>query len=179
MKNTFIEKYIIEHGLTVLHFDEEKPWWAYYVIEETAEYDKKILWIKPGQYLSLQYHGNPTHLGHREEGEWLTDMAFVIWRTDVSIMNLDEIYGLTPDDLEVIFLKKWEQFHTPVGVLHAYVNPFDHDVYLLETRISQTPEKASDREKNIVRVYDTTMRNGTPNWPEWLIQKIATTVQSK
>lgn len=34
-------------------------------------------------------------------------------------------------------------------------------------------EQASDREKNIVRVYDTSMRGGTPDWPQWLRDKIA------
>jgi len=69
MKNKFVEDYLTEHHLQVISMDEEKPWGAYYVIEETPEYDKKILWIKPHQFLSLQYHGNTTHLGHREEGE--------------------------------------------------------------------------------------------------------------
>ncbi len=69
MKNTFVEKYIQDNGLTVIQCDEEKPWGAYYVIEETPEYDKKILWLKPHALLSLQYHGNPRHPGHHEEGE--------------------------------------------------------------------------------------------------------------
>jgi len=179
MKNTFVEKYIADNKLSILQCDEEKPWWAYYVIEETAEYDKKILWIKPHQFLSLQYHGNPSHLWHREEGEWLTDMALVLGKTDVSLLSVEAIYELIPQDLEILTLNKWEQFHTPAGVLHAYINPFDHDIYLLETRISQTPEQASDREKNIIRIYDTTMRWGTQDWPEWLREKIATTVQSR
>lgn len=45
-------------------------------------------------------------------------------------------------------------------------------MYLLETRISQISEQASDREKNITRIYDTTMRGGTPDWPQWLRDKI-------
>ncbi len=61
MKNTFVEKYIQENSLQVLQSDEEKPWGAYYVIEETPEYDKKILWLKPHALLSLQYHGAPGH----------------------------------------------------------------------------------------------------------------------
>ncbi|TXG77007.1 hypothetical protein E6Q11_03510 [Candidatus Dojkabacteria bacterium] len=76
-------------------------------------------------------------------------------------------------ELEVIFVPTGHEFSTPAGFLHAYINPFDHDVYLTEVRTSQIPEKESDREKNIVRVYDTTMRNGTPDWPEWLRKKIS------
>lgn len=172
MKNVFVEKYIQDNGLTVVLCDEDKPWWAYYVLEETSEYDKKILWLKPRSFFSLQYHGNPAHPGHREEGEWLTDMAMVLGKKDVSQMGLEQIYGIIPEDLEVIPLKKWEKFHTPAGYLHAYVNPYDHDVYLLETRISQISEWAADREANIIRVYDTAMRGWTPDWPVWLTEKI-------
>lgn len=172
MKNAFVEKYIRDNSLTVIQCDEEKPWGAYYVIEETPEYDKKILWLKPHALLSLQYHGTPLHPGHREEGEWLTDMAMVLGRVDVSGMNLGKIYEIIPHDLDVILFEKWEKFQTPAWYLHAYVNPFDHDVYLLETRISQISEQASDREKNIIRIYDTTMRGGTPDWPPYLIDKI-------
>jgi Mannose-6-phosphate isomerase len=173
MKNAFVQKYIQENNLTVLQSDEEKPWGAYYVIKETPEYDKKILWLKPHALLSLQYHGNPTHPGHREEGEWLTDMALVLGKEDMTNKSLDSIYEKISTDVEVIRLRKWERFSTPAGVLHAYINPFDHDVYLLETRISQISEQASDREKNIIRIYDTTMRGGTPDWPEWLREKIS------
>ena len=173
MKNTFVENYIRDHGLTVLQFDEEKPWGAYYVIEETPEYDKKILWLKPHALLSLQYHGTPSHPGHREEGEWLTDMAIVLGKNDVSLSETISIYDIVSQDLEVIPLKKWKKFYTPAGFLHAYVNPYDHDIYLLETRVSQVPELANDREKNITRIYDTSMRGGTPDWPQWLRNKIA------
>ncbi len=172
MKNPYIKKYIEDHGLTVLQFDEQKPWWAYYILEETPEYDKKILWLKPHALLSLQYHGNPVHLWHREEGEALTDMAIVMGNEDVSQMPIDLIYEEMLNDLRIIPLKKWEKFRTPAGYLHAYVNPYDHDVYLLETRISQIPEQASDRESNITRIYDITMRDNVPNWPEWLQEKI-------
>lgn len=172
MKNTFVEKYIRDNGLTIIQCDEEKPWWAYYVIEETPQYDKKILWLKPHALLSLQYHGTPLHPGHREEGEWLTDMALVLGKEDMTNVPLDGIYGKIVTDVGVIRLKKWEKFSTPAGVLHAYINPFNHDVYLLETRISQVSEQAGNREKNIIRIYDTTMRGGTPDWPQWLRDKI-------
>lgn len=44
---------------------------------------------------------------------------------------------------------------------------------MTEIRTSQIPEQAADREKNITRVFDSSMRGGTPNWPEWLRDKIA------
>ncbi|MBP7806236.1 hypothetical protein KA057_00990 [Candidatus Gracilibacteria bacterium] len=173
MKNAFVEKYIQDNGLTVIQCDEEKPWGAYYVIEETPKYDKKILWLKPHALLSLQYHGTPSHPGHAEEGEGLTEMALVLGKEDMAHLALENIYEKIPTDVEIIKLGKGEKFSTPAGVLHAYINPFDHDVYLLETRISQISEQASNREKNITRIYDTTMREGTPDWPQWLRDKIA------
>lgn len=173
MKNAFVEKYIQDNHLTVSDFDEQRPWWAYYIFEEKSEYDKKILWVKPREFLSLQYHGSRAHPGHREKWVALTDMALVLWKTDVSGCSLDEIYEKYVQELEVIFIPAGWNFETPPGFLHAYINPFYHDVYLTEIRTSQIPEQAIDREKNIVRVYDTSMRGGTSDWPQWLRDKIA------
>lgn len=173
MKNAFVEKYIQDKHLQVLQSDEEKPWGGYYVIEETSEYDKKILWIKPGEFLSLQYHGNLDHPGHSEQGIALNDMAIVLGKTDVSGCTADEIYEKYVQELEVIFIPAGGEFHTPRGFLHAYINPFDHDVYLTEVRTSQIIENASARENNIIRVYDTSMRYNKPDWPQWLRGKIA------
>lgn len=179
MKNSFVEKYIKDNQWQIIQCDEEKPWWAYYVIEETSAYDKKILWIKPWEYLSLQYHGNPDHPGHHEKGVAMTDMAIVLWKTDVSRFSLKEIYESYVQECEVFFIRKGEYFETQPGFLHAYINPFGHDVYLTEIRTSEISEQASDREKNIVRIYDTSMRNGIPNWPEWLREKIAKLFSNK
>lgn len=173
MKNTFVDTYIQDNHLSILHFDEERPWWAYYVLEETPQYDKKIIWVKPGEFLSLQYHGTPTHPGHHEKGVALTDMAIVLWKTDVSKCTLDEIYEKYVHELEVIFIPAGWTFETQPGFLHAYINPFDHDVHMTEIRTSQVPEQAADREKNIVRIYDTSLRGGTPDWPQWLRDKVA------
>lgn len=122
--------------------------------------------------MSLQYHGSHTHPGHHEEGIALTDMVIVLGKTDVSKHTIDEIYEKYVQELEVVFIPDGNEFKIQAGFLHAYVNPFLHDVYLTEVRTSQVSEEASDREKNITRIYDTSMRNGTPNWPEWLVEKI-------
>ena len=86
---------------------------------------------------------------------------------------MEEIYANYVQELEVVFIPEGGTFSTPAGVLHAYINPFDHDVYLTEVRTSQVVENASAREKNIIRIYDTSMRNGVPNWPKWLLEKIS------
>ncbi len=176
MKNAFVEKFIAENHLQILQSDEWKPWWAYYVTHEIPEYDEKILWIKPGEFLSLQYHGNLSHPGHAEKGIAITDMALVLWKTDVSALPIEEIYETHVSELDIIFIPKWWQFSTPAGHLHAYINPFQHDVYLTEVRTSQIREWSNEREKNITRVYDTTGRNGIPPWPKWLLEKISNTV---
>jgi hypothetical protein len=173
MKNSFVEKYLKDNNLTIIQCDEEKPWGAYYVTNETSDFDEKILWLKPGELLSLQYHGSPTHPGHHERGLALTDMALVFGKTDVSKYTLDEIYEKYVQELEVIFIPAGGTFETQPGFLHAYINPFDHDVHMTEVRTSQIPEQAADREKNIVRIYDTSLRGGTPDWPQWLRDKIA------
>lgn len=103
----------------------------------------------------------------------MTDMALVLGKTDVSKCTLDEIYEKYVQELEVIFIPAGGTFETQPGFLHAYINPFDHDVHMTEIRTSQIPEQATDREKNIVRIYDTSMRGGTPDWPKWLQDKIA------
>jgi hypothetical protein len=99
-------------------------------------------------------------------------MAIVIGKTDVSHFSLDEIYEKYVQELEIIFIPAGGKFQTPAGFLHAYINPFEYDVYLTEVRTSQIPEQAVEREKNIVRIYDTSMRGRTPDWPDWLRDKI-------
>jgi hypothetical protein len=112
MKNAFVEKYIQDNGLTVIHCDEQRPWGAYYVFEETSRIWQKILWLKPHALLSLQYHGTASHPGHAEEGEWLTEMALVLWKEDMAHLALDEISTKNiPTDVEVIKpAGKWEKF---------------------------------------------------------------------
>lgn len=169
-KNQFINNYIKEHNLNIIGFDEDKPWGGYYIYESNSKQDKKILWIKPENFLSLQYHGSKEHPGHSEEFTALTEMKVVMGNKDVA-MNP----GLLDEDLKnlnIISLKAGETKVTPAGFLHAYVNPYEHDIFLLETRISTIEEDENIREVNIVRIYDQTLRPGTTQWPEDLIQRI-------
>jgi hypothetical protein len=55
--------------------------------------------------------------------------------------------------------------------LHALVNSYPHDIFVIETRHSQIPETANDREENIVRVYDQTNRNNTPSFSDCIVLK--------
>jgi mannose-6-phosphate isomerase-like protein (cupin superfamily) len=170
-KNEFINKYIKDHNLNIISSNEEKPWGGYYVYEETPEYDKKILWVKPGNYLSLQFHGTPTHLGHSEIATALNNFKIVIGTKNVVGLNEEEMQ-VELRNLKVISLSSGESIDIPAGFLHAYVNPFKEDMYLLETRTSQIPETSADRESNIVRIYDQTRRDNLPDWPEEMQAKI-------
>lgn len=158
MKNNFIKKYAEDNHLTILQYDEERHWGGYYIFEECHEYDRKILWLKPHACLSLQYHGTPDRPGHHEEGEGLTDMILALGKEDMTHQDTTTVYEKVPSDVQLLKLQKGEKFFTPSGVLHAYINPFDYDIYLLETRISHIPEKSHEREANITRIYDTSMR---------------------
>ncbi len=85
-------------------------------------------------------------------------MALILGSENMENIDREDIYKKIPEDIRIIPLSPREKFFTPPGVLHAYINPFDHDVYLTEIRVSQIPEQAIDREKNITRIYDRTMR---------------------
>lgn len=78
MKNIFVENYLRENNLQAIKMDEDRPWGAWYVLKETPEFDEKVFWIKPGAFLSLQYHGTHDHPGHNENGVALTEMALIV-----------------------------------------------------------------------------------------------------
>lgn len=52
-------------------------------------------------------------------------------------------------------------------------------MHLTEVRTSQSPESAEIREANITRIFDTAMRGGTPDWPDFLKEKIRQAGQKK
>jgi len=169
-KNNFINSYIKEHNLNIIGFDDNKPWGGYYIYESNDKQDKKILWIKPGNFLSLQFHGSKEHPGHSEEFTALTEMAVVMGNSDVA-MNPEQL-DEELKNLNIIKLKAQETMFTQSGVLHAYINPFDHDEFLLETRTSTIAENEKQREANITRIYDQTLRTGTVQWAIDLVERI-------
>jgi mannose-6-phosphate isomerase-like protein (cupin superfamily) len=169
-KNRFVNEYITKNKLKIISFDEDRPWGGFYVYESGADYDKKILWVKPAQFLSLQYHGTQNHPEHSEEWIPLTKIKIVLGNLNIS----DKPEKLSKDlqNLRVLELQENESIKIPQGFLHALVNPFKDDIYLLETRRSPVEESSEDREANITRIYDQTQRDGTPPWPEELVKEI-------
>lgn len=170
ISNTFVKGYAERNRLTITSFDETKPWGGYYIYEIGPNYDKKIIWVKAGQYLSLQYHGSRLQPGHEEEWKALTNIKVVLGNINIAENpdKLDEDLG----SLRILEILKDDSVHIPQGFLHALVNPYQDDIYLLETRTSTFDEAPEAREKNITRIYDQTQRDGLPKWPLYLIEQI-------
>ncbi|HSW77018.1 MAG TPA: hypothetical protein VLG50_08220 [Candidatus Saccharimonadales bacterium] len=82
------------------------------------------------------------------------------------------IVGRSLDNLFIIDIDPQGQLVIEPEVIHALANPFTTNIYVIETRESQFPEKSTDREKNIVRIYDQTMRNGVSPYPVELSKRI-------
>ncbi len=135
-----------------------KPWGSYEVFEVGSTYDKKILKVNPGFFLSLQFHGTTQHPGHSEQWVALTDIVVV--------------KGFELDKLEIKKYQKNDTIKIAAGEYHALVNPFSFEIAVEETRTSPIVESAEDREKNITRIYDQTHRYGLPDFPEELKAQI-------
>lgn len=167
----FVEKYLKENNLSLIDSNEDKPWGGYYIFEAGSNYDKKILRVKPEQYLSLQFHGTQDHPGHAETWIALTDFVIVLGSRSAVGLS-DEEYQNELNSLKIIRVKQGDKIEIGSGFMHALVNPFDHDIYVQETRTSQFDESSDEREQNIVRIYDQTGRDGLPDWPNKIKNEI-------
>lgn len=135
-----------------------RPWGDWTLIDQDDMSDKKILHLLPGSLLSLQFHGDENHPGHKET--WL------------ALTKIRAVVGDTIDDLSIIDIQPQGQLIINPGMIHALVNPFATDCYVMETRESQCVERPIDREENITRIYDQTNRGGLPSYPEALLKRI-------
>ncbi len=88
----------------------EKPWGYELIWADTNEYVGKLLHIKAGEALSLQYHERKDETIHLLSGE----MRFSA--------------GSSETDLEDINLRAGESFHVPTGTVHRMVAITDCDV---------------------------------------------------
>jgi mannose-6-phosphate isomerase-like protein (cupin superfamily) len=169
--NQFINDYIEKNNLTIIEHDENRPWGGYYIYDAGKNYDKKIFFIKPGQFLSLQYHGTPEQPGHNEEWTAITEIKVVLGNKNVVGISKEEL-AEELQNLNVLKVAPGEKIRIPAGYLHALVNPYPHNIHFAETRMSQQDEPSSEREGNIVRIYDQSQRDNCPKWPEGLLEKI-------
>lgn len=171
IQDEFVRNFLTENKVEIIDANENKPWGAYYVFEQGSDFDRKILKVKPGKYLSLQYHGTTEHVGHSEKWLALTDFAIVIGSKSAVGLFQEEI-AQELQNLRVLKIQKGDSIDVPSGFMHALVNPFQQDIYVQEMRVSPKDESSSEREENIVRIYDQTQRDNLPNWPEDLNKKI-------
>jgi mannose-6-phosphate isomerase-like protein (cupin superfamily) len=169
--NEFITNYVRQNNLTIIECDENRPWGGYYIYETGPNYDKKIFFIKPGQYLSLQFHGTPEQPGHNEEWTAITEIKVVLGNKSVVGISNEE-FQEELQNLNILKIAPGEKVRIPAGYLHALVNPYEHNIHFAETRMSQQDEPSGERESNITRVYDQSGRDGCPKWPEDLTHKI-------
>ena len=88
----------------------QKPWGHELIWAETKDYVGKILHIRAGEALSLQYHEQKDETIHLLSGE----MRFEA--------------GASPAELEDIDLKAGESYHVRAGTIHRMIAVTDCDV---------------------------------------------------
>lgn len=104
-----------------------KPWGHEIIWAETDKYAGKVLFIKKGERLSLQYHEEKEETIYVIEGE------------------LKVVHGNKDTMLSSMILKPGESFHVSPGTIHRFWAPHQ-DVTLVEV---STPEL-----DDVVRVQD-------------------------
>ena len=169
--NPTIREYFAKHNLNLLLKDEERPWGGWYVYETGDNYDKKVMWVKPRNLLSLQYHGTTEHPSHAEQWTAITTMCVALGNKPVVGLSAAEL-AVELANVRVITIQPGDKIDIPAGYLHALCNPYDTDLYMLETRTSPSREDSNSRENNIVRIYDQAQRGGVPQFPPELYNRI-------
>lgn len=158
-ENAFVRDYVRTKKLTIKSLDEGRDWGGFYILETGANYDVKILWVKPKELLSLQSHGSMGCPGHHE-----------IW---VALTNVRVVRGDAIDALTIIDRTPGGIVTIAGGLMHALANPFsEDDVYVYEVRVSSAAETSEEREERIIRIYDKYRRGNTPGYPPELLDDI-------
>ena len=104
----------------------EKPWGHELIFAKTRKYVGKILFVKAGEKLSLQFH--------RKKDETIY----------ISAGYINFYYGDAKEKLRKIGLKKGESFHIPPNMLHRMEAV--RDTFIFEV---STPQL-----KDVVRIED-------------------------
>ncbi len=93
----------------------EKPWGYELVWAETAQYVGKVLFVKAGESLSLQYHRVKEETMFLESGEILLEA------------------GLDENSLQPVPFPPDTAFHIPPGVLHRITAKTDCRIFEVST----------------------------------------------
>ncbi len=171
ISNDFVRKYFEDKNLELIDMDEEKVWGGYYIYEVGDMYDKKVLWVKPGHILSVQFHGSQEHPGHSEVWTGLTRFKTILGK-ESSIGKSDEELRQQVLDAEIVEVGKGDSLEFDAGYIHALANPYDEDIYVLEIRTSQIEEGYKDREANITRIHDQRERYDLTKIPQAVYSKL-------
>ncbi len=111
----------------------DKPWGHEEIFAETPSYVGKILFIRRGEALSLQYHEIKEETLRVLDGE------------------LELVFGPDADNLETRLLERGAVFHVPPGTLHRMIAV--SDCSLLEVSTNHLDD--------VVRLEDRYGRRGT------------------
>ena len=104
----------------------EKPWGYEEIWAETEKYVGKVLTIKPGQRLSLQYHQK------KEETVYVTMGKLIVWTSD-------------KDDNKLV-LNPGTAYHVKPGQIHRFGSP--------EGILTQIFEVSTPELDDVVRLQD-------------------------
>lgn len=88
----------------------EKPWGYELIWADTDKYVGKILHVKAGHALSLQYHERKDETIHLLSGEMIFEV------------------GPSPEQLKEIRMQAGESYHVTVGTVHRMVAITDVDI---------------------------------------------------
>ena len=174
-QNKEVTDYLNRNQLKIISYDSNRPWGGWYLINidqsTDSNFDKKILRVIPDTVLSLQFHGTESHPGHLETWEACTNIRAIISKESVVNKTNSEL-SIILEDLLLVDVNPGGSLIIGPGYIHALVNLYKEEIYVIETRQSQIVETSDDRENNIVRIYDQTNRNNTPSYPNELILRI-------
>ena len=169
--NKLVNEFMKDNKLNIIEEDGKRPWGDWYIIRLEKQFDTKVLRVIPKTLLSLQYHGTPTHQGHSEKWVACTNIRALISKQSAIGLSKEELTK-SLNEMIMVDIKAGGTLIIGPGIIHALANPFDDDIYVIETRLSEIVETSKDREDNIVRIYDQTNRNGTPSFPPNLVKRI-------
>jgi len=114
----------------------QKPWGCEIIWAETENYVSKLIKIKKGHRLSLQYHEK------KEETIYVLEGYLYVWESE--------------DDNSYIRLKRGETYHVPPGKIHRFgsINKGNHST-VLDQEIGCTIMEVSTPElDDVVRISD-------------------------
>ncbi len=95
-------------------YEEQRPWGAFYVLQDEPHYKLKRIVVEPKQRLSLQKH-------HKREEHWLVTQG----------------QGVVTVGQEERTVSQGAYIHIPCGQVHRISNPFEVPVEFIEVQLGE------------------------------------------